>query len=139
MDLKSFLFSLLITALAGGAAIFEKASLQGATPLVVFTLRSLIMTTCLLAACFLTNSFKVMTQVSGRTFLLILIPALFATTFVWMYFSILKNDLASRVFPIMAAAPLVTVILSVIFLGEPFSWKRLIGVILVVVGVSLVK
>lgn len=139
METKNFLLSLLIAVLAGSAAIFEKASLKDATPLTVFTIRSFVMTLILVVACLVTGSTRSLTQVSGRTFLWILLPAVFATTFVWLYFSILKNDLASRVFPILSAAPLVTVLLSVMFLGEPFSWKRLVGAALIVGGVSLVK
>jgi uncharacterized membrane protein len=139
MQLRTFLLTLLIAFLMGTAAIFEKASLKGATPLTVFTLRSVFILVFLVGACLMTQGFRPLWEVSGKTLALILIPAILATAFVGLYFSILKNDLASRVVPIIAGAPLVTVLLSTLFLGEPFSWKRLIGVILVVVGVSLVK
>lgn len=139
MDLKHFALSLLIAVLAGAAAIFEKASLRDASPLTVFTLRSLLMTVILLGACLAFGNIKPLAQISGRTALLIATPALFATSFVFLYFSILKDDLASRVFPILAAAPLFTVIFSVFFLGEPFTWKRLFGAVAIVLGVFLVK
>lgn len=139
MDLRSFLLSILIAVFAGAAAIFEKASLRDATPLTIFTLRSLFISLVLIGACVIFGNVKPLFQVSGRTALLIVVPAALATTFVFLYFTILQHDLASRVFPIMAAAPLVTMILSVAFLGEPFSWKRLAGAALIVVGVALVK
>ena len=139
MELRHFLLSLLIACLAGTAAIFEKVSLKGASPLTVFTIRSFSMTVWLMAAMALSTGLKPLFQVSGKTLLFILIPAVFATIFVGIYFSILKNDLASRVVPIIAGAPLVTYFLSVFILDEPLSWKRLIGVGLIVAGVSLVK
>lgn len=139
MDTKNFLLSLLIAVLAGTAAIFEKASLRDATPLVVFTIRSAFITLVLIGGCLATGGLRPIFQVSGRTLLFIVVPAVFATGFLMIYFSILKTDLASRVFPIVATAPLVTVFLSVMFLGEPFSWRRLAGAVLIVAGVSLVK
>ncbi|HSA60471.1 MAG TPA: EamA family transporter [bacterium] len=139
MALRNFLLSILVAVLAGAAAIFEKASLRDAAPLTVFTIRSVFISVLLMSACLVAGNVKPLFQVSGRTLGLILIPAVLATTFVGVYFSILKNDLASRVFPILAAAPLVTMVLSVTFLGEPFSWKRLAGAVLIVAGVVLVK
>ena len=139
MDVKNFALSCLIAVLAGSAAIFEKASLRDATPLTVFTLRSLVISFLLVSACLVLGQVKPLFAVSGRTAGLIVVPAILATSFVFLYFSILRHDLASRVFPILAAAPLVTVVLSVMFLGEPFSWKRLLGAVLVAAGVALVK
>jgi transporter family protein len=139
MNSKNFLLALLIALLSGTAAIFEKASLRDASPTTVFTLRSLYMTLCLGGFCLLAGDWRSLFQISGRTLLLIVIPATFALAFLSLYYSVLKQDLASRVIPIISGVPLVTVLLSVLFLGEPFSWKRLAGAVLIVVGVSLVK
>jgi transporter family protein len=139
MDLKTFLLTISIALLSGSAAIFEKVSLKEATPMTVFTIRSLFIVVLLLFVSFFSQGWRPLMQVSGKTLFFILLPATLATMFVGLYFSILKNDLASRVVPIIAGAPLVTAILSILFLGEPFSWKRVIGAILVVAGVILVK
>lgn len=139
METKGFLLALLVALLSGTAAIFEKASLRDASPGTVFTLRSLFMTSCLVIYFLFTGQGRTLTEVSGRTLFLILMPGAMALVFLTIYFSILKQDLASRVIPIIGAAPLVTVILSLLFLGEPFSWKRILGALLIVGGVALVK
>ncbi len=139
LDNRTFLIALLIALLSGTAPIFEKASLKEATPLTVFTIRNLFMTLLLFAITFFYQGLRPLTQVSGKTLLFILIPATLATIFVSLYFILLRNDLASRIVPIISGAPLMTVFLSILFLGEPFSWKRLVGAILVVAGVSLLK
>ena len=139
MQGKNFLLALLIALLSGTAAIFEKASLRDASPTTVFTLRSLYMTLCMIGLVLMTGGVRSLWEVSGRTLGLIILPATMALAFLLLYYSVLKQDLASRVIPIISGAPLVTVILSILFLGEPFSWKRLIGALLIVVGVSLVK
>ncbi len=123
----------------GTAAIFEKASLRDTTPLTVFTIRTLFMALCLVTASAFFQGLRPLVEVSGRTLTLILVPAAFATVFVSIYFSILKHDLASRVVPIISCAPLVTFLLALMFLGEPFSWRRLLGALLIVGGVVLVK
>ena len=136
---KTFLLAVVVALMSGVSAIFEKASLRDATAGTVFTIRSLYMTLLLLAYALFSGEYRALTQVSGRTLGLILLPGSLAVVFLLIYYSILKQDLASRVVPIIAGAPLVTVLLSVLFLGEPFSWKRLLGALLIVGGVSLVK
>ena len=58
---------------------------------------------------------------------------------VYFYFQILKNNPSSKIVPLAATYPLVTAILSVIFLKEGFSWSRIIGTVLIVLGILLVK
>ena len=139
MDIKTFFLSLVIALLMGTAAIFEKASLKEASPMTVFTIRTLFMSCCLVAMSTFSQGLRPLVQISGQTLLFILVPAVFATIFVSLYFSILQHDLASRALPLISSAPVVTVLLSIFFLGEPFSWRRFIGALLIVVGVSLVK
>lgn len=139
MNSRNFILALLIALLGGTAAIFEKASLRDATPTTIFTLRSLYMTLCLIGFCLFSGNMRSLFEISGRTLALILLPASFAIAFLSLYYSVLKQDLASRVIPIISGAPLVTVLLSILFLGEPFSWRRVLGAILIVAGVSLVK
>lgn len=123
----------------GSAAIFEKMSLKEASPMTVFTVRSVFMACCLVAVSFFSQGLRPLVQISGKTLFFILVPAVFALVFVSLYFSILKNDLASRVIPIISSAPLVTVLLSLWLLAEPFSWRRLVGALFIVAGVALVK
>jgi transporter family protein len=51
----------------------------------------------------------------------------------------LRHADASRVAPITATYPLVTVILSVLLLGEALTRQRVIGVVCIVAGVVLVS
>lgn len=137
--MKYFLIALLVPVLMGAAAIFEKLSLKEASPLGVFTLRSIVMTLILIVLSFATAQYREYTHYQGITYLWILIPTLLATVFLLLYFTALKGDLASRVVPVVAIAPVFTLIYAVLFIGEPFSIKRLGGVLLIVVGVLLVK
>jgi len=55
------------------------------------------------------------------------------------YYSALKLDLSSRVVPLAATYPLVTSLWAYLFLGESLTPQRIIGTILIVVGILLVK
>ena len=91
MDIKTFFLSLVIALLMGTAAIFEKASLKEASPMTVFTIRTLFMSCCLVAMSTFSQGLRPLVQISGQTLLFILVPAVFATIFVSLYFSILKH------------------------------------------------
>ena len=55
----------------------------------------------------------------------------------WSYFEALKHCEASRVAPIVGTYPLFAFIFAMIFLGEPLTLQKGIGVLLVVGGVFL--
>lgn len=53
----------------------------------------------------------------------------------YTYYALLKQADVSRVFPFLfSAAPLVTLVLGVVFLKEPMTFKQLLGALLVVGG-----
>lgn len=137
--MKYYLLALLISLLMGTAAIFEKLSLREASPLNVFVLRSIIMTVVLIVISAFTTQYREYVHYHWTTYLWIVIPAFLATTFLFIYFTALKGDLASRIVPVVASAPLFTMFCAVLFLGEPMSLKRLGGILLIVGGVLLVK
>jgi transporter family protein len=55
------------------------------------------------------------------------------------FYSALKHGEASVVVPVAATYPLVALIVSIVFLGEAFTWQKAVGISLVVIGVALVR
>jgi transporter family protein len=55
------------------------------------------------------------------------------------YFTALKLGATSRIVPISATYPLVTVILGILILGEQVTLIRIIGTILIIAGIWLVN
>ncbi|MCL4424521.1 MAG: EamA family transporter [Firmicutes bacterium] len=55
------------------------------------------------------------------------------------YYYALKSGEASRVTPVTAAYPVVTVLLVCLLLGEKLTWSKVVGVLLIVAGVILLK
>lgn len=58
---------------------------------------------------------------------------------VFLWFDIITKSNLSYVYPFLSLAYAAVVIASAIFLGEPFSWQRLIGVGVIIAGVYIVS
>jgi drug/metabolite transporter (DMT)-like permease len=70
---------------------------------------------------------------------------LFTAAFLWIilgeitYLTSLEKIGVSKAYPISMTYPLLTYILSMIFLGEEFIWLKLIGIVLVIIGVIFIS
>ena len=58
---------------------------------------------------------------------------------VFLWFDVITKSNLSYVYPFLSLAYAAVVIASAIFLGEPFSWQRLIGVGVIMGGVYIVS
>lgn len=130
---------LLASALSGVSAIFEKVSVVSLSPLTVLALRYLLMAPVLLVALYATGGHRELRTLDARTFGAVALPALMALGSLTLYFTALKGDFVSRVFPLTELGPVVAFALAALFLGEPWSWPRLAGTLLIVAGVVLVR
>ena len=137
--MKVLLLPLLASVLSGVSAIFEKLSVVDLSPLTVLTLRYLLMVPVLLVALYASGGYRELPTIDARTFGAILLPALLALGSLTLYFTALKGDVVSRVFPLTELGPLVAFVLAVLFLGEPWSLQRLLGTALVIAGVVLIR
>ena len=137
--MRLLLLPLLASVLSGTSAIFEKVSVVSLSGLTVLTLRYLLMAPVLAAALYLTGSHRELRTIDARTFGAIALPVAMALGSLLLYFTALKSDLVSRVFPLTELGPLVAFLLAVLFLGEPLSLQRLFGTGLIVVGIVLIR
>ena len=137
--MRVLLLPLLASALSGVSAIFEKVSVVTLSPLTVLTLRYGLMLPVLLAALWATGGHRELRTLDARTFGAVALPALMALGSLTLYFTALKGDLVSRVFPLTELGPVVAFVLAALFLSEPWSWQRLAGTLLVIAGVVLVR
>ncbi len=137
--MRVVLLPLLASALSGVSAIFEKVSVVTLSPLTVLTLRSVLMVPVLLVALYATGGHRELRTLDARTFGSVALPALVALGSLTLYFTAPKGDFVSRVFPLTELGPVVAFALAALFLGEPWSWPRLAGTLLIVAGVVLVR
>lgn len=135
---------IIISVMVGGiAAIFDKMALKDGSPIIGLTLRALTVIIMLVGAVIFTGKTRELiscVQNDSRSALFFAISGLLAG-FIGMitYYGALKQAPASVVVPLSSTYPLVTAILGMVLLKESFSFERLIGVLLIVIGIYLVQ
>ena len=132
---------LIVTALLWGTTpIIEKIGLAKIDPLIGVTIRSTIVTAGLFILTFLLGKGKSLMEVDGKGFLIFGASGMMAGLLgMWTYYTVLKAEPTSKIVPIAACYPLVTVLLSALILKEGVTISRLIGTVLIVSGIWLVK
>ena len=137
--MRILLLPLLASVLSGVSAIFEKLSVVDLSGLTVLTLRYSLMLPVLWGALFISGRHRELAAIDPRTFAYVLVPAAMAMGSLLLYFTALRGDWVSRVFPLTELGPLVAFVLAAVFLGEPWSVQRFVGTALVVAGVVLIR
>jgi len=132
---------LVLTALMWGTTpILEKLGLGKVDPLVGLTIRSIAIIVLLLGFLIVTGRIKELATVDTKSIVIFSISGTLAGLLGMLtYFEALKLGATSRIVPLAAAYPLVTAFLSVFILGEQITLIRVIGTVLIVLGVWLVK
>jgi transporter family protein len=132
---------LILTAvLWGSTPILEKIGLARVDPLLGITIRSIAVTVILLIIMVTTGRIKEIITVDHKTILIFAASGILAGLLGMLtYFGALKAGATSKIVPIAATYPLVTAFLSVLILKEAFSVPRIIGTVLIVLGIWLVK
>ena len=140
-EVKLVLLLLIVTALLWGTTpIIEKIGLATVDPLVGVAVRSAIATAGLLILILLLGKGKSLMEVDGKGFLIFGASGVMAGLFgMWTYYTVLKAEPTSKIVPIAACYPLVTVLLGTLILKEGVTISRLIGTVLIVSGIWLVK
>ena len=128
------------TLLWGSTPILEKTGLARVDPLIGVTVRSAIVTAGLFLLTFLLGKGKALIELDGKSILLFGASGMMAGLLgMWTYYGALKMEATSKIVPIAACYPLVTVLLSVLVLKEGVTLQRVAGTALIVSGIWLVK
>jgi transporter family protein len=123
----------------GIAPIFAKMALKNLNPVVGLIFRTLFAAGVIACWSLASGSLYKIKGVSIYTWILIAIEAVLATLVGDLaYFAAIKKGDVSLVTIIMSSSPLVTLIFACIFLGEKITLTRIIGAILVIIGVILI-
>jgi transporter family protein len=122
----------------GTTPMFEKLALRGAAPLNLLWIRTAFITVCVVVMATATGQIGQVARMEGRVLLLTLLSGLTGGVLgLTAYFHALQKGYASLVVPLTATYPMVTVVLSVLVLGEPITPVKVLGVVLIVAGVML--
>lgn len=131
------LFAILSAVFAAATAILAKIGIDGVNSNLATAIRTVVVLLMAWGVVFLTNSGGGIASISPRSWLFLILSGI-ATGASWMcYFYAIKIGDVSKVVPVDKCSLVLTIIFAVIFLGEAFTWKTLVGSILLLAGTFL--
>jgi transporter family protein len=140
MQVNIILLLVLTAILWGITPIMEKKGLQNTSPLVGLVFRNFTVSFILILAILFMNKTKEVFTTSSRDMILFGLSGIIAGLLAMVtYFSALKLGATSQIVPIAATYPLITAIISILLLGEQLTFIRIIGIVLIIIGIWLVK
>ncbi|MEK7531582.1 MAG: EamA family transporter [Patescibacteria group bacterium] len=134
------LFGLLSAVFASLVAIFGKMGLQKVDPTLATAIRSVIMASFMIVTAASLGKFTGVSvdTLNGKEWLLIALAGV-AGALSWLfYFSALRMGPASAVAALDRLSVAFVIIFSLLFLGEAFKWKTILGGLLIVLGALLI-
>lgn len=138
--MKVFWLALLTALLWGIAPVFDKLGLGKATPLAALSVRTVVVAIGLLVFFVASGGYREFANLDARSVFYIALGALAAGLVgQFVYFHALKLGEAARVVPIAATYPLVAALLSITFLKEPVTPGKILGAVLIVLGVVAIR
>ena len=138
--MNAFTWAILASLMWGIVPLFEKLGLQGVRPIVGLFYRCLGVTIGLLLLGLFMVKPEEIKSVELRSVVLLVLAG-FIASFVGQicFYNSLKVSEVSRVVPIAGSFPLIAFMLGVIFLGESVNLHKLIGALLVIIGIWMLK
>lgn len=138
--MKLLLYLSLTTFFWGIAAIFDKLALGKGPAFAGMIVRQLVLGSAIILVALGAGKMGDLLRLDGRSALFFGLSGICGGALgLWTYYQALRMAGASLVVPITATYPLVAVLLSWIILGESLTPIRIVGTVLIILGVWLVK
>ncbi|MBN1822998.1 MAG: EamA family transporter [Endomicrobiales bacterium] len=133
-------FIILTVILWGIAPIFDKYALKLGEPFTGTLFRGISVGLLMAVVLVASGKLKAALAIPPKATLFFILSGITAGGIgVFTFYKALQTGSASKIVPLASTYPLVTALLSVLFLGETLTLTRLIGILLIVSGVWLVK
>lgn len=129
-----FIFALLSAVFAALTSILAKVGIEGVNSNLATAIRTVVVLVMAWGMVFLTNAQGGISQISRKSWLFLILSGL-ATGGSWLcYYRALQVGEASKVVPIDKLSVVITLVLAFIFLHEEFTFKSILGCILIGAG-----
>ena len=129
-----FILALLSAAFAALTSILAKVGIDGVNSNLATAIRTVVVVVMSWGMVFLTNAQGGISDISRKSWLFLILSGL-ATGASWLcYYKALQIGDASKVVPIDKLSVVITLVLAFVFLHEQFTFKSLIGCILIGIG-----
>jgi transporter family protein len=129
-----WIYALLSALFASLTAIFAKKGVTGVDSDLATAIRTLVVVVIAWGIVIFKGTASSVNTLSGKNWTFLILSGV-ATGLSWIfYFKALQIGKVSQVAPVDKLSVALTIILSVIFLGEEISWKIALGAILIIAG-----
>lgn len=128
------IFAIGASIFAALTSILAKIGIEGVGSNLATAIRTMVVVIMAWIMVFITNQQAGFTEISKRSWIFLILSGL-ATGLSWLcYYKALQLGNASKVVPIDKMSVVLTLILAFVFLHEQFTWKSIIGCILITAG-----
>ena len=132
-----FILALLSAVFAALTSILAKIGIDGVNSNLATAIRTMVVVAMSWGMVFLTNTQGGIFEISKKSWLFLVLSGL-ATGASWLcYYKALQIGEASKVVPIDKLSVVITLVLAFVFLHEQFTWKSLVGCVLIGAGTLL--
>ncbi|HCL84308.1 MAG TPA: hypothetical protein DIC22_10045 [Chitinophagaceae bacterium] len=129
-----WVYALLSALFASLTAIFAKMGVTDVNSNLATAIRTVVILLVAWGIVFFRGEYKTIHNLSKQHLFFLIVSGL-ATGLSWIfYFKALQIGKVSQVAPVDKLSVALTIVLSVIFLGEALSWKTAIGALLIIGG-----
>ena len=127
-------FAILSAIFAALTSILAKVGIDGVNSNLATAIRTVVVVVMAWGMVFLTNAQKGLSEIDSKSWIFLILSGL-ATSASWLcYYKALQMGEASKVVPIDKLSVVITLVLAFVFLHEQFTYKSLIGCILIGIG-----
>ena len=129
-----FIFAILSAAFAALTSILAKVGIDGVNSNLATAVRTTVVVLMAWVMVFITNAQSGLFEISKKSWIFLILSGL-ATGASWLcYYKALQIGEASKVVPVDKLSVVITLILAFVFLHESFTFKSLIGCVLITAG-----
>lgn len=136
-DNKWILYAFLTAVFTSTTTVISKVGIESINTSLTTFLRTIIVLILLTIITLFKKKFKDIKKLNKKNYLFIILSGI-STSLSWLfYFASLSLGEASVVFPIEKLSLVVSILASTIFLKEKLNKKQILGIIIIVIGTSL--
>lgn len=136
-DNRWILYAILTAVFTSTTTILSKIGIENTNTTLITFLRTLVVLIILTTITLFKKKYKYIKDIKKRSWLFIILSGL-STSLSWIfYFKALALGEASIVFPIEKLSLVVSILISITFLKEKVSKKQITGIIIIIIGTSL--
>lgn len=133
-----FIFAILSAVFAALTSILAKVGIDGVNSNLATAVRTIVVVLMAWVMVFITNAQSGLFEISKKSWIFLILSGL-ATGASWLcYYKALQIGEASKVVPVDKLSVVITLILAFVFLHESFTFKSLIGCVLITAGTLIV-